>query len=139
MKDAALFVQSFDKSWRDFLLWSAVGSEPVPVPLDHCVEAPVRREALPFELGAPVAEGLARPGLAEVVPQMSEGLFQYVGSVEPLVGGEQQLEVLASWTLEVLQVGEQRALLPLDKRSGIAIETSVPVHTDLVERLPKMN
>jgi hypothetical protein len=37
---------------------------------------------------------LPRPGLALLIPKLSEGLFQHIGHVEPLVGLEHDAERL---------------------------------------------
>jgi hypothetical protein len=39
-------------------------------------------------------EELRRPGLAVLIPKLSEGLFQHIGHVEPLVGLEHDAERL---------------------------------------------
>jgi len=65
------------------------------VTLDHRSELLVRSQALPLELSTPVVEELPGPGLARVIPELAEGLLEQVGGIEALVGGEQELEVLA--------------------------------------------
>jgi hypothetical protein len=42
---------------------------------------------------APVLEEFPRPGFPVVVPKLAKGLLQHVSGIEPLVGGQQDLEV----------------------------------------------
>jgi hypothetical protein len=59
--------------------------------VDHIGEL-IGFETLPFEAGSPIVEEASCPGLALVVPQLTEGLLEEVGRVETLVGGQQDLE-----------------------------------------------
>jgi len=62
------------------------------VAIDQVGEALIGFEALPFEAGSPIVEEAPRPGLALIVPQLAEGLFEDIGRVEAPIGGEQNLE-----------------------------------------------
>ena len=94
LDDTDLVVQAFDEAERDFVLWLAVGGDAVPVSLDHVGEVLVGFQALPFQLRPPVLEELPRPSLAVVIPELGEGLLQYVGGVQALVGRQQELEIV---------------------------------------------
>ena len=139
LDDADLVVQSLDEAEGDLVLGLAVGGNAVPVPLDQGCELLERLQALPLELGAPVGEELARPGLAGVLPQLAEGFLQDVRGVEPLVGGQQKLEVLAGGALEILRMRQQRLLLAFDERARLALQARVFLLSDLVERLAEMS
>src|SRR5690606_12677260 len=94
-----------------------------------------RLEPLPLQLSTPVFEELARPRFAVVVPQLGEGFLQQIGRVQPLVGAEQKLEILARIAAQVLWVREQRILLPLDECALLASQTGVLLLANLIERL----
>src|SRR5271166_5164362 len=89
--------------------------------LDHLRKCLVGFQALPFQLGAPVLEELPCPGLAVVVPELTEGFFQQVSGVEALVGGQQEPQVFPSAAGEVLRVRQQRVLLALDEATLLAL------------------
>ena len=93
LKDPDLVVESFDEAECDLVLGLAVGSDSVPVPVDRLGELLVRLQPLPLQLRAPALEELPRPGLAPVVPELSEGLLQHVGGIEPFVRRKQALQV----------------------------------------------
>src|SRR6266849_4505494 len=92
LEDADFVVEAFDEAERDLVFGFAIGGDTVPVAIDHVGEALVGAEALPFEAGSPIVEEAPRPALAPVVPELAEGLLEDVGSVEALVGGQQNLE-----------------------------------------------
>ena len=104
LDDADLVVQAFDEAQGDLVFGFAVGGNAVPVPLDQGGELFVGFQPLPLQLRAPVLEELPRPGLAVVIPQLGEGLLEQIGGVQPLVGGQQELEVLAGWAFEILRM-----------------------------------
>src|SRR6266508_3260720 len=58
---------------------SAVRDDAPPVPLDHVRKAFVGSEALPFQaVLPPIEEGTSLERIG-VVPELAEGLFEYVG------------------------------------------------------------
>jgi hypothetical protein len=70
-----------------------------------------RLQTLLFHLRTLAVEELPCPGLAVVVPQLAERFLEHIGGVEALVGPEQELEVLAGGTFEVLRMGQQGVFL----------------------------
>src|SRR6266851_10375618 len=72
LEDADLVVQPLDEAERDFVVRTAVGRDPVPVPVNHRGELLVGPQALPLERRSPVLEEAARPALAPVVPELPE-------------------------------------------------------------------
>jgi hypothetical protein len=66
---------------------------------------------------------------------LAEGLLEQVGSVQPLVGGQQGLERLAAAEGQVLAVGQQGVLLTLDEPALPSGHAGVLVLADLVERV----
>jgi hypothetical protein len=54
-------------------------------------------------------------GIVRRAAYLSEGLFQHIGRVQPLVGMQQELERLLATYREVLSAREQRVLLPFDR------------------------
>ena len=113
LDDTDLVVESLDEAERDLVLGAAVCRYAVPVPFDHPCELLVGLEALPLQRVAPVLEEAPGPALPGVVPELSEGLFEQVGSVDPPVRGEQELERSAALECQVLAVRKQGVLLPL--------------------------
>jgi len=85
----------------------AIGSDPLPVALDHRGEAFERLEPLPFERRAPVLEESPGPGVAVGAPQLTEGLREQAGRVQALVGGEQKRETLRPLERQILPVGPE--------------------------------
>src|SRR3989442_11008202 len=71
LEDADLVVQPLDEAERDFVVRTAVGREPVPVPVNHRGELLVGPQALPLERRAPVLEEATRPTLPAVVPELA--------------------------------------------------------------------
>src|SRR5229473_3602388 len=133
LEDADLVVQPLDEAERDFVLRTAVGREPLPVPLNHGRELLVGAEALPLERRPPVFEEAARPALPAVVPELPERLLEQVRRVQPLVGGEQRREGPAAAEGQVRAVGQQGVLLPLDEPALPAGDAGVLALADLVE------
>lgn len=64
------------------------------MPLDEFGELLERLQALPFQLRFPVVKELPGPRFALIVPQLTERLFEQVGSVQASVGRQQTLQVL---------------------------------------------
>ncbi len=93
LDDGELVVEAFDEAEGDLVLWSAVGGNAVPMTIDHLGQLFEVLETLPLEARPPVVEEISRLDLAREFPQLTEGLLEQVGGVEPLVGGEQPLEV----------------------------------------------
>src|SRR5882724_6793565 len=91
LDNADLVVESLDEAESDLVFGVAVGRDAVPMPLDHGSELFVRLESLPFERVAPIVEESSCPTLPLIAPQLTEGLFEEISSVEPLVGSEQGL------------------------------------------------
>src|SRR3954466_8135146 len=78
-----LVVEPLDEAERDLVLKPAVGSDPVPMTIDHRGELLIRLQPLPLEAGAPILEEASRPALALVAPQLAETLLEDIGGVEP--------------------------------------------------------
>src|SRR6266849_4580232 len=133
LEDADLVVQSLDEAERDLVLRAAVGRDPLPVPLNHRGELLVGAQALPLEGRPPVLEEAARPALAPVVPELPERFLEQVRGVQPLVGGEQRRERPAAAEGQVLAVGQQGVLLPLDEPALPAGHTRVLALAHLIE------
>src|SRR5918992_3259061 len=115
LDDADLVVKSLDEAEGDLVLGLAIGGDPLPMTLDHFGEFLIGFQALPLETGLPILEETPCPAFALVAPQLAEGLLEQVGGVEPLVGGQQGLEHLATFEGEVLPARKQRVLLPFDE------------------------
>src|SRR6266705_2666042 len=64
LNHADLVVEALDEAERDFVLGPAVGSNAVPMTIDHGSELVIRLEPLPLEAGAPVLEEASCPALA---------------------------------------------------------------------------
>jgi hypothetical protein len=64
---------------------------------------------------APVLKEFPCPGFPVVVPKLAKRLLQHVSGIGPLVGGQQDLEVLSSAALQVLLVGKKCILLAFDE------------------------
>jgi hypothetical protein len=75
LNDPDLVVEPFDEAERDFVLGLAVGSDPIPVAVDHLGEFLVRLQPLPLQLPVPVLEKLPCPCLAPVVPELPKGFL----------------------------------------------------------------
>src|SRR3970040_1734941 len=76
LEDADLVVQPLDEAKGDFVLRSAVGRDPLPVPFNHRGELLVGPQALPLERCPPVVEEAARPALPAVLPELAERLLE---------------------------------------------------------------
>src|SRR5437870_3662545 len=138
LEHADLVVESLDEAEGDLVLRPAVGRDPFPVALNHGGEFLVGPQALPLERGAPVLEEAACPPPAAVVPQLAEGFLEQVGGVQPLVGGEQRLESPAAAEGQILAMGEQGVLLPLDEAALAPGHPRVLALADLIERVAQM-
>ena len=77
-------------------------------------------------------------GFSRVAPELTEGLFEKVGRVQALVGGEKFLQGLPPLRLQVLPVGEQGVFLPLDEPPVVAGHARVFALADLVERITEV-
>ena len=138
LDDPDFVVASFHESERDLVLGLAVGSAPVPMTIDHGGELLVRCKPLPFERCSPVLEEPLRPTFALVAPELSEGLLEQVRNVEPFVRRQQRLQRLPAFQGEVLPVGEQRVLLPLDEAPLTPAKPGVLALSDLIEGCPQV-
>jgi hypothetical protein len=119
LDDADLVVQTLDEPEGDLVVGMTVGGNAIPVPVNQLGKLLVRLQALPFQLSASVLEEPTSPGLSVVVPQLCEGLLEQVGGVQTLVGRQQQLEVLASLTGEILRMRQQCVLLSITARRNL--------------------
>ena len=66
-----------------------------------------------------------------VVPQLRERFFEQIGGVQALVGGEQELQVLARIAVQVLRMRQQGVLLSFDVRAILARQPGVLLLSDL--------
>ena len=103
------------------------------MPIDHLRKLLVGCEPLPLQARAPVLEEATRPALALVAPELTEGLPEQIGRIQPLVGRQQRPECLPALQGEVLATREQRVLLTLDVAAILAAESRVFGLADLVE------
>src|SRR5229473_1478779 len=78
LQDADLVVQALDEAERDLVLRTAVGRDPLPVPVNHGRELLVGAKALPLQRRPPVLEEAARPALPAIVPELPERLLEQV-------------------------------------------------------------
>jgi len=102
--------------------------------LDYDGEGRVGSQSLPLELTAQVLEELACAGLAGVIPQPREGFLKRVSRVDSIVGGEQELRVLAGPAREILRIGQEGECLAFHKGTPLAFD--VGVFLLVSERLP---
>src|SRR4030066_264758 len=138
LNDSDFVVQSLNKTKGDLVFGPAVGSNTVPMTVYHLGELLLVFQALPFQLPAPVLEELSRPGFAAVIPELTEGLLEQIGNVQPLVAREQELKVLAGGTGEILPVREQGVFLSLDKLPVLALQASVLFRSGFIDRLTQV-
>jgi len=138
LEDPDFVVQALDEAERDLVVRMAVGRDPVPVPVNHRGELLVGAQARPLEGRPPLLEETARPALAAVVPELPERFFEEVGRVQPLVGSEQGLERPPALERQILAVGEQRVLLPLDEPALAPRDAGVLALADLIEGVAEM-
>src|SRR5882724_4532231 len=138
LDDPDFVVEAFDKPERDLVLGLAIGSDSVPMTVDHLSELLVGTQPLPFEGGAPVLEEAPCPALAPVAPELVEGFLEQVSGVQALVGGKQRLQCLAAFQGEILPVREQRVLLSFDEAALCSRETRVFALAHLVQRLAQV-
>src|SRR5712691_5152489 len=102
LQDADLVVQALDDPEADLVLRMTVRDDTLPMPLDHVGKALVRLEALPLQTISPAVEEGTSPDRILVVPELTEGLLEQVGGVEPLVGLEQLLQAGLSLEGEIV-------------------------------------
>ena len=133
LNDPGLVVVSFDKAKRDLVLGLAVGSDSISVPVDHLGELLIRLQPLPLQLPRRVLEELPWSCLAPVAPDLSEGLLQYIGGVEPIVRRQQELQVSPCSAAKVAHVRRQGVLLRLDELAMLAAESAKFLLSDLAE------
>src|SRR5262249_21715654 len=107
--------------------------------VDHLSKLLIGLQALPLELITPVIEEFPCPGLALVVPKLAEKLLSTLSSIEPLIGSQQDLEVLSSGALQVLLVGKKRIFLAFDEFAFLPVKPGVFLLSHLVERLSQMS
>lgn len=79
LKDPDLVVQALDETKGDLVLWLTVGSNAIPMPLDHLGEFLMGLQPLPLQARPPVLKEPPCPALALVAPQLPEGLLEQVG------------------------------------------------------------
>lgn len=107
LDDADFVVQPFDRAERDFVLWLAIGCDSIQMVFDHLSELLIGLQSLPLQTRAPVLKEFARPGLAGVIPQLTEAFLEQVCGVEALVGREQGLQCPFTLQREVGAVGQR--------------------------------
>src|SRR5215471_6104482 len=81
---------------------------------DHRCKLLIRLEPLPLQSGSPVLKEAPGRSFAFIVPKLAEALLEQIGGVEPLVGGEQDLQCLLAVEREVLPPRQQSVFLALD-------------------------
>jgi len=138
LQNPNLVVQSFHEAQRHLVVKLTVGCDSVPVANNHQSEVFVRSEPLPLQSGSPVLHESSRLTFFLVVPQLMERFLQHVGRVEPLVGFEQPLQRPAAVERQVLAVGQQRVLLPLDELAALAGKAGILALAHLVQRIAQM-
>ena len=138
MKHSDLIVEALDKAQGDLVLGEAVGCDSLPVAVDHLGEFLEGRQFLPFQGYTPVLEELPGPGNAAAVPELSEGLLEQVGRLQPLIGLQQRPRGLLAIQGEVLPMRQQRISLSLDKLAIFATQSGVLATTHLVQGLSKV-
>ena len=72
LKHANLVVEPLNQAEADLVLGVAVGSNAIPVALDHRGEVLVGREPLPLQALLPAFEEGPRPALGLVAPELAE-------------------------------------------------------------------
>ena len=125
LDNADLVVQALDKAQGDLIFGFAVSGNACPLPFDERCKLLIGFKALPLQLRLSVLQELPRPGFAGVVPQLREGFLEQIGGVQALVGGKQELQILASRAFEVLRMRQQGIFLPLDERAILAAQSRV--------------
>src|SRR4030042_378535 len=115
-----LIVEALDKAQRDLVLGEAVGCDSLPVAVDHLGKLLERLQFLSLQGCTPVVEELPGPCNAAVVPELSEGLLEQVGRLQPLIGLQQHPQGLLAIQGEVLPMRQQRISLSLDKPAILA-------------------
>ena len=138
LDDSNLVVEALHETQSDLVLGLAIRRDPTPMALDHRRELLEPGQSLPFERLAPVVEEPPRPPLAAITPQLLERLLEQVGRVETPVGFQQQPEAGPTAAREVLPIGQQGVLLPLDEAPILAGQPSVLALAHLVESLAEV-
>ena len=138
LDDADLVVESLDKAERDLVLRSAVGSDTLPMAIDHLGELHVGWQALPLGAIAPVLEEAPRKALALIRPELAEGLLEQVGGTQALLGSEQGLERLPAVCAQVLLARQPGGLLTQNVTALLAGQPGIFALADLVERLTQV-
>src|SRR5215475_12948094 len=138
LNDTNLVIESFDEAQGDFVFGSAVGSNSVPMVLDHLRKFLIGSKPLPFERCLPVLKEAPRPAFALVAPQLTKGLLKQVGGIESLVDTKQGLERVAAFKGKVLPARQKRVLLPLDEASVFAHKPPILAFSNSIQRLAQM-
>src|SRR5487761_2409344 len=138
LDDANLVVQTFHEPKRDLILCLAIGSDSIPMPINHLSEFLVGFETLPLQARAPVLEETPCPALTLVVPELAEGFLEQVRRVQALVGRQQRLERLPAFQGQVLVTREQCVFLSFDVATILAAEPRVLALSYLVERFSQV-
>ena len=137
LDDAYLVVEAFDEPEGDFVFRFAIGGDTVPVAFNHLRKLLIRLKALPAELGFPVVEELTGPGLGVVGSELIKCLPKDVGSVQPLVGFEQQFQALLTFAGKIFPVCKQDVFLTLDELALITRDARVFRFADLMRASPR--
>ena len=101
--------------------------------IDHVSELLVGFQPLPFERRAPVLEEPSCPALVLVAPELSKGLLENIGGVQPFVGAQQGPQCLSALQREVLLARQQRVFLPLDEAALLSRQARVLALSHLIE------
>ena len=72
LDDPDFVFHAFHETKRDLVLWLAICSDSIPMPINHFSKPLVGLQALPLQAGAPVLEETPRQGLASVVQQLTK-------------------------------------------------------------------
>src|SRR5262249_1976153 len=138
LNDTNLVIESFDEAQGDFVFGSAVGSNAVPMVLDHLRKFLIGYKPLPFERCLPVLKEAPRPAFTLVAPELAKGLLKQVGGIESLVGIEQGLKRLAAFKGKVVPARQERIFLSLDEAPIFAHQPPGLVFSNLIQRLAQM-
>ena len=88
MEHADFVIQPFDETETDFVIWMAIGGDPMPMVLNHLGKLLIRFEPLPFQAVVSSFKEGAGTGLGSVIPELAEGLFPQIGGIQTPVGLE---------------------------------------------------
>src|SRR5262244_4083125 len=138
LNDTNLVIESFDEAQGDFVFGSAVGSNAVPMVLDHLRKFLIGSKPLPFERCLPVLKEGPRPAFTLVAAELATGLLKQVGGIESLVGIEQGLKRLAAFKGKVVPARQERIFLSLDEAPIFAHQPPGLVFSNLIQRLAQM-